>query len=668
MDDSRNVLEALEALEPSRLSYDEWIEVGMALKAEGHPCSVWDDWSSRDRDRYIPGDCEKRWQSFNSTGVSGGTIVHLAQTYSNYTPVRALSWDDGLDAYYEEVLTVEAKPREQPWRMAVRYLETLFQPEEKVSFVNQSVYKDKQSKWVPLNGGHVRKCSDLIADLKKYKELNSVFGTINPEAGAWIRFNPTTGPNDKDVTRFAYSLVESDDLSIEEQKKLLINLRLPIACLVESGGKSVHAIVRVDASDEAEYKQRVNFLFDWLARHKFVVDGANKNPARLSRLPGAQRKDCVQKLIATNIGCKDWKDWQDYIEGVDDDLPPLGNFWEQYNNPPSLTPELIANILREGNKMIITGDSKSGKTCLSQELAVCLAEGKPWLDKFQCEQGRVLYMNFEVQEASLFERFKRIYAEHGWKITQKGASNIIPWDLRGKAIPLDKLASKVIRRCRNEGPFVAIIIDPLYKVQQGDENSAEAITTFCNAIDKIAQETGAAVIYDHHHPKGAMGERKAMDRGSGSGVFARDADAIIDLSSLSPDAEAKERLGKKLAEGEKPMLMSFILRDFKDIEPLPVWFKFPVHYIARNKELEGVPIEGSREDNMNKSGKRGFTKSDHKTIVDEAFAYCENERGKAPLKGMSKFAPVTEKSLRNWISDELSDFYEIENGFVKRKK
>lgn len=663
MDNEAKIRSALDSIDPSSLDYEEWIHVGMALKAEGFPASVWDDWSSRDVGRYHFGECEKKFDTFQDSGITAGTIIDMARS-RGWKYDRALSWDDGLLASYEETLAAQ-ETGNKPYQMTVKYLEAMFDPSEVIGYVHSAM--EKEGKWIPANGGIYRPVQDIIKDLKKYRTLDSAFGTINPEAGAWIRINPTTGPKDKDVTRLDYVLIESDSLPIEEQKKFLISSELPIVALVESGGKSVHAVVRVDAKTKQEYDQRVAFLFDWLGKNNFIVDKANKNPSRLSRLPGAERHGNIQKLIATKIGRKSWLDWIDFIEGVDDDLPPLGNFWEQYNNPPSLTPELIASILREGNKMIITGDSKSGKTCLSQELAVCLAEGKPWLDKFQCEQGRVLYMNFEVQEASLFERFKRIYAEHGWKITQKGASNIIPWDLRGKAIPLDKLASKVIRRCRNEGPFVAIIIDPLYKVQQGDENSAEAITTFCNAIDKIAQETGAAVIYDHHHPKGAMGERKAMDRGSGSGVFARDADAIIDLSSLSPDAEAKERLGKKLAEGEKPMLMSFILRDFKDIEPLPIWFKFPVHYIASNKELEGVPIEGSREDNMNKSGKRGFTKSDHKMIVDEAFAYCENERGKAPLKGMSKYAPVTEKSLRNWINDELSDFYEIENGSVKRK-
>lgn len=658
----KSLLDALYTIDPSRLTYDEWKDVGMALKAEGQSCSVWDDWSRSDSSRYDPEVCYKKWETFEGTGVTGGTIFYLAKRFG-YDPNYALDWDDGLDAYYEEVLTVESKPDEEPYQMTVRYLEAMFKPDEEVSFVNAAVFKEDSQKWVPADAGHVLKCSRLISKLKKFKNLDEAFGTINEEAGAWIRINPTSGASNKDVTRYAYSLVESDSLPIEEQKKLLINMRLPIVAMVETGGKSVHAIVRVDAEDLAEYKQRVSFLYDWLLKHQFVVDEANKNPARLSRLPGAMRNGKIQKLIATNIGCASWLEWKDHIEGIDDDLPPLTNFWDQLKNPPSLTPELIAGVLREGNKMIITGESKSGKTCLSQTLAVCIAEGKPWLGKFQCEQGRVLYMNLEVEEASLFFRFKRIYEACGFEFKEESCRNIVPWNLRGHAIPIDKLAAKVIRRCRNTGPYLAIILDPLYKVQQGDENSAEAITAFCNALDKIAHETGAAIIYDHHHAKGSAGDKKVIDRGSGSGVFARDADAICDISFLDPSKEILENIEHQLNQGEKPMQMAFTLREFKDIPEFNLFFKFPVHYIDTHHLLDGAAVEGSTEANLQKSPYR-TTKKERKAILDQAFEESQ-ENGIAKFSVMWKCSTVSDKTMKNYI-EQFSEEYELREGYVRR--
>jgi len=669
MDGTKQIQDALTALDPSRLSYQEWLEVGMALKAEGLPCATWDSWSMKDSVRYHPGDCMRKWNTFEGAGVAGGTIIHLAQTYGNFSTKKVYSWDDYMPAvveggnYYEEVLAKEAK-EEEPYQMAIRYLETLFHSDETVSYVHSAKYDEKRDKWVPADAGHVRKVSAIIRDLKKYKRLDEAFGTINPKAGAWIRHNPTTGPNNKDVTRFEYVLVESDSMPLDEQKAFLVNQKLPIAALIESGGKSIHAIVKIQADDESEYTQRVNFLFDFLSRHNFQVDEANKNLARLSRMPGAERNGNIQKLVAVNIGCGSYLEWTDMINGIDDDLPPIKNFWEQLQDPPQKSPELISGILREGCKMIITGESKAGKTCLSQGLAACIAEGKPWLGKFKCEQGKVLYINLEVEEADLFDRFEAIYKANGWPFSEESCRNLHPWNLRGKAVPLDKLADKVIRRCRGEN-YKAIILDPLYKVQQGDENSAEAIIKFCNALDKIAHETGAAVIYDHHHPKGSAGQKKVIDRGSGSGVFARDADAMCDLSFLDPSKEVIEVIGSQLQTGEKPMQISFVLRAFKDIEPQNCFFKFPVHYLDSAGLLTGVPVEGSDEAHRQKSPKRTQTGADRAEVLETIFDMCE-EHGIAKLSEMVDWCQgkPSEKTLRRYIKE--SSKYTVENGFVKR--
>ena len=44
-------------------------------------------------------------------------------------------------------------------------------------------------------------------------------------------------------------------------------------------------------------------------------------------------------------------------------------------------------------------------------------------------------------------------------------------------------------------------------------------------------------VYCHHHSKGAQGMKKAMDRASGSGVFARDPDAQLDIIELEMTEE-----------------------------------------------------------------------------------------------------------------------------------
>ena len=80
----------LEYIDPSQCNYQEWVNVGMALHAEGYSCSVWDNWSARDYARYHSGECEKKWESFGrygGTGVSGATITQMAKD-NGWTPHR----------------------------------------------------------------------------------------------------------------------------------------------------------------------------------------------------------------------------------------------------------------------------------------------------------------------------------------------------------------------------------------------------------------------------------------------------------------------------------------------------------------------------------------------------------------------------------------------------
>lgn len=55
------------------------------------------------------------------------------------------------------------------------------------------------------------------------------------------------------------------------------------------------------------------------------------------------------------------------------------------------------------------------------------------------------------------------------------------------------------------------------------------------------------MIYCHHHSKGAQGGKKAMDRASGSGVFARDPDALLDLIELPMKDKQYDYIANKSA-------------------------------------------------------------------------------------------------------------------------
>ena len=401
---------------------------------------------------------------------------------------------------------------------------------------------ERDGRWTPAGKGDcTRTAGEIIQQLAKYgDDLSYTLGQPNAEAGAWIRFNPLDGQGvrNDNVAEFRYALVESDEMAPGRQMAVMRALELPIAAVVHSGNKSVHAIVRVDAKDYDEYRKRVDFLYRTCQDNGLKLDTQNKNPSRLSRMPGVERAGRRQWLVAESMGQPSWKAWREWLDEQNDDLPDPETLAATWDDMPELAPPLIDGVLRQGHKMLLAGPSKAGKSFALIGLTVSLAEGLPWFG-WRCAQGRVMYVNLELDRASCLHRFRDVYAAMGAE--PRNLDNVCIWNLRGKSKPMDQLAPALIRRAAKERP-IAVIIDPIYKVITGDENSADQMAAFCNQFDKVADGLGCAVIYCHHHSKGAQGGKRSMDRASGSGVFARDPDALLDMLELHVSDELRAQL------------------------------------------------------------------------------------------------------------------------------
>ena len=637
-----NILSALNHISCADLTHDEWIRVGMALKAEGFDISIWDEWSSHDAARYHPGECQRRWNSFHGSGspVTGATIVKMAQDrgWSPFTGADGImDWNDVIE--YDGDSQPDPVPVRKPTEDLILYLETLFEPEDHVGYVTNDAWKNEEGKWVPAKGVYDRTAGELIASLHRYPDdIGATVGDWKPEAGAWIRFNALDGEGvrNENVTGFRFALVESDSMPIDEQIAIYRRQELPIAALVSSAGKSVHAIVRVDAQDAQEYRRRVTFLYDFLAARGLKVDTQNRNPSRLSRMPGVTRNGQLQKLLGVNIGRKSWVDWMDFVEGATDELPALSTLADYAADPPALPEELISGVLRRGHKMLISGSSKAGKSFLLMELCIALAEGRPWLG-FPCKKGRVLYVNLEIDPASCVNRFVKIYDALGY--ARDHIDDIIIWNLRGHAVPLDKLVPKLIRRVRDQR-LDAIIIDPIYKVITGDENSASDMAAFCNQFDRICNETGCSTIYCHHHSKGSQGAKRAMDRASGSGVFARDPDAQLDMIELELSEDVRNMIADKGATGWR---LECSLREFRNFTPVEFWFEYPVHRLDSGSSLHDMPAQGTPAAGRLKNRFSKTAESAGEEFRNAFFAQAMD--GSVSVQDMMDYLGITDKTV-----------------------
>lgn len=667
--ENMNLIPLLDYIDPAFCTYQEWVNVGMALKLEGYSADDWDAWSLRDAGRYHAGECEKKWRTFDgktSTPVTGATIVDMAKR-GGWTPSTgpdiAFDWDDEIPERDEQVIVdknwVEGEELVDPgddWNPAndlIKYLSTLFDSTDYVGYVTESWEKD--GKFLPSKGNYKRTAGELIEELTVCDgDIGAVLGDYKPEVGAWIRFNPLDGKGvrNENVTDFRFALVESDSMELEKQNEIIRQLELPVACLVYSGGKSVHAIVHIDAGNYEEYRKRVDYLYAICKKNGLDIDQQNRNPSRLSRMPGVLRKGKKQYLIDTNLGKASFTEWREWIEAVNDDLPDQENLKDVWNDLPPLAPSLIEGVLRKGHKMMLAGPSKAGKSFALIEMAIAIAEGRKWLNWY-CSQGRVLYVNLELDRPSCLHRFKDVYTALGWPANN--IENIDIWELRGKSIPMDKLAPKLIRRAAKKN-YTAIIIDPIYKIITGDENSADQMAHFCNQFDKVCTELNCAVIYCHHHSKGAQGSKRSMDRASGSGVFARDADALLDMIQLNTDNQVGLPGTAWRIEGT--------LREFKPFKPLNVWFEYPIHKLDDSGELENLTPDCDKAPWQKGQETQRKRKEAKKAQLESAYNACLIN-GQVTVADMAEYLDTTERTVRRYLKDD--DAFDYANGIVTKK-
>lgn len=738
MEHKVDVIKLLDYIDPSTLDYNTWLQVGMALKHEGYTAADWEDWSKRDGSRYKPGECFRKWTSFEGNGITGATITQMAKDYGwepkRIQESRELDWNDEID--YEDNYVVidknwiEGQEIQEPvhWnpvKELTRYLETLFEASENVGYVTSTWEKD--DKFLPTKGNWDRTAGELIQQLNQSDgDIGSVLGDYKPEAGAWIRFNPLDGQGVKNenVTEFKYALVESDTMDLEKQNAIMRELELPIATLVFSGKKSIHAIVKVDAANYEEYRKRVDYLYDVCKKNGLNIDSQNRNPSRLSRMPGVERDGKKQFIIDTNIGKANYEEWYEWIEGINDDLPDPESLTDYWNDMPELAPALIEGVLRQGQKMLMAGPSKAGKSFALIELTIAIAEGTKWLG-WLCAQGKVLYVNLELARASALHRFKNVYDALG--LPPNHINNIDIWNLRGKSVPMDKLAPKLIRRAQKKG-YIAVIIDPIYKVLTGDENSADQMAHFTNQFDKIATELGSSVIYCHHHSKGTQGGKKSMDRASGSGVFARDPDALIDLVELDLTEDlikqqegnaanaiyvkaiqeanydyfdehvglddqqsvsqmnnhAKKVLSPEVLEKVESEINQAVqnvrirsawriegtLREYPKFNPVNMWFQYPIHKVDDTGILKDIQPESDQPawkksfDKKKKKKSAKEIKQEQNEALESAYEACSIDEN-IKLESIAEYLGVTDRTVRNRIKNHGG--FQIINGEVERK-
>ena len=193
-------------------------------------------------------------------------------------------------------------------------------------------------------------------------------------------------------------------------------------------------------------------------------------------------------------------------------------------------------------------------------------------------------------------------------------------------------------------------------MQDGDENSAGEISKFTNEFDKVATELGCSMIYCHHHSKGSQSGKRSADRASGSGVFARDADAILDMIELSNETfRNKEGFADFTA-----WRLESTLREFRSFKPFNLFFRYPVHELDDNHLLDNAqPMDVGIDKARGSIKSTEEKKADRMNELENAFEMTKDDNGWTTLVDLSSMLGVKPDTIRKRITE-----FNEENGKV----
>ena len=469
---------------------------------------------------------------------------------------------------FDPKIVAEAVDAQTPYSTADVLL-NCFKDDDVVCITNEAGQTD-EGKWFPASKGIF---------LTRAEWLTKFFGPDAPrkeyfkatEQGAWIRINPFTKGDltgtDVAVSTYRHVLVEFDRKNRDEQIAIFQQSNLPISLLVESGGKSVHAWVKVDAVDKAQWEERRNAIYEYLTDHE--PDPQNKNPSRWSRLGGVLRGDKEQKIVAFNVGADDWdaftawRDGQDFPDEVD--FATLENF-DLSNDLNTLVGH--GRWLQKSGTLLITAQSGIGKSSFTEQMMMSWGCGR---ELFGIPPRRPLRMGLFQSEGDIgdmAESFQGIFSSMRLTAAEKElcVSNLkffIESSKMGKEF-ID-LVRKVIVRHKLD----VVIIDPITAFVGDDINEGKAVNHWCRALlDPMLKETGCAAILVHHEGKPKAKEvtdgqtfSDLMYSGTGSSHLVNYVRAVLNIRRESKDkpifsfnlTKRGEKAGMRTLDG-KPTL------------------------------------------------------------------------------------------------------------------
>jgi len=388
------------------------------------------------------------------------------------------------------------------------------------------------------------------------KELDKHNGKVNEKGGMlrrvgdpgiYVAINPLEQGKvaDANVTDYRHALLEFDELDTEKQWQLYVESELPIAAVIHSGVRSLHAWVKVNAKDRKEYKERVEAIYDHFSAYN--PDTKNKNPSRLSRLPNCIRMGARQRLLAVDLGKASFSEWQAdrAIDGVGQ--PVTINELMNFNAEADPNSILGSRWLCKGGAAMFIGPSGIGKSTLLTQAAVEWGMGRDCFGIKPIKPLKSLILQAENDVGDIAEQMQGILGgmgldefEHEQEFDMLKDNIVFVRD----TIHTGKAFTEAMRQLIDYHKPDLVWIDPLLSFLGDDVSKQSVCSQFLrNWINPIAETTGVVFMMVHHTGKPPK-DAKAMESwtasdyaylGTGSSELTNWARAVCVLRQLDDE-------------------------------------------------------------------------------------------------------------------------------------
>lgn len=227
---------------------------------------------------------------------------------------------------------------------------------------------------------------------------------------------------------------------------------------------------------------------------------------------------------------------------------------------PELRPPVIEKLLRQGETMNLISSPKLGKSWLVTDLALAIATGRPWLERFPTVPARVLILDNELHGETTAHRIPKVAQARGLELVDYG-DQVFVENLRGRLEDVFGLARYFDRL--EPGRFAVIILDAFYRFlpRDTDENDNGAMASVYNHLDSYADRLGASFVLVHHTSKGIQAHKSVTDVGAGAGSQSRATDTHL-----------------VLRPHEEPgcIVLDAAVRSWPPVDPCVLRWEFPV--------------------------------------------------------------------------------------------